>query len=344
MKKMPKRKGDKTEQIELLRGGSVVSSLTGAFGRTIKETRLTAILGYLMALDPKSFLEKFSEKSCFDDTINSISLESKEENNVDDDSCRSDIRAETIKGKKLIVEAKVGWKDPREQALKMKADWHVLLTQYMPTTRESGNVSYIRWEDIGELLYKLTKSKDRRVKYVSEDLLSYLEENNMIKSKEITEIYTCDFNVKESYSLDIFLKAHLYCETLKGKGDNHLRKLSKVLYFAPNFCGKICQDNPSIQPGISYIAKIINAERVGSWKGLQEAAKRSYGKRWDKKKESLIKRLYGQCCRDRKTKDQFFLFLKKPRHVFNPPVQKNKVKGANIRGKGYLSFEGLFSA
>jgi hypothetical protein len=39
-----------TERIDLLRAGSVVSSLAGAFGNELRETRLTAMLGYLIAL------------------------------------------------------------------------------------------------------------------------------------------------------------------------------------------------------------------------------------------------------------------------------------------------------
>jgi len=333
MKKMPKRKEDKTEQIELLRGGSVVSSLTGAFGKKVRETRLTAILGYLMALEPKPFLEKFG----FEGTASSISLESKEENNRNEENRRSDIRVETTKGKKIIIEAKVGWKNPREQALKMKADWYVLLTQHMPTRREEEKIDYIRWEDIGKLLNKLAKSTTNRMaKCISEDLLKYLEENGMIKPEKITEIYTCYFARKESYSLNIFLEAHLYCENLRG--DVHLRRLSKARYFAPNFCKNICKDNIGIQPGISYIAEIKNAEPVDSWKDLQEAAQRAYGKSWDKNKKLLIEPLYRKCCNARKKK-QFFLFLSKPLRVFNPPVPGSVKK----RGEDYLTFEKLFS-
>ena len=48
-----------TENIELLRGGAVVSSLASAFGRGQRDTRLTAILGYLVALQPDQFCSAF---------------------------------------------------------------------------------------------------------------------------------------------------------------------------------------------------------------------------------------------------------------------------------------------
>jgi len=38
------------EQIDLLQSGSVVSSLAGAFGGALRETRLTAMLGYSRSL------------------------------------------------------------------------------------------------------------------------------------------------------------------------------------------------------------------------------------------------------------------------------------------------------
>ena len=48
-----------SDEIELLRGGSVVSTLVGALGSYVRETRLTALLGYLIALEPLPFFEQF---------------------------------------------------------------------------------------------------------------------------------------------------------------------------------------------------------------------------------------------------------------------------------------------
>jgi putative transposase len=45
--------------VSLFRGGQLVSTLTGAFGQGLRETRLTALLGYLMACKPKPFLDLF---------------------------------------------------------------------------------------------------------------------------------------------------------------------------------------------------------------------------------------------------------------------------------------------
>ena len=48
------------ERIDLLRSGSVVSSFAGAFGSALRETRLTAMLGYLIALEPERFCDIFA--------------------------------------------------------------------------------------------------------------------------------------------------------------------------------------------------------------------------------------------------------------------------------------------
>jgi len=124
------------EEIELLRGGEVVTSFAGALGRSLRETRLTAMLGYLAALNPEPFVKRFS----FRGKPLSISLEARHEED------RSDILVQTTAGVG-IVEAKVDATDPFRQSLKYKADWRVLLTQWLPPAnrRELPGVKYLRW-------------------------------------------------------------------------------------------------------------------------------------------------------------------------------------------------------
>ena len=96
------------EEIELLRGGSVVSSLAGAFGSALRETRLTAMLGYLIALEPQTFCDLFG----FRGTPRSVNLESQHE------SDRSDILVETTLGLG-VIEAKVTATDPFRPSAKI---------------------------------------------------------------------------------------------------------------------------------------------------------------------------------------------------------------------------------
>jgi hypothetical protein len=104
-RKISSKDHDAHEEIELMRGGLVVSTLTGAFGQSIRESRLTALLGYLIALNPKPFLELFE----FRGIANQVSLETWHEDG------RSDIRIRTSLGVG-IVEAKIDASDPLEQS------------------------------------------------------------------------------------------------------------------------------------------------------------------------------------------------------------------------------------
>jgi len=97
---------------ELMRGGDVVSTLTGAFGQSLQETRLTAMLGYLIALNPRPFLNLFG----FRGVPQRVCLEKRH------DEGRSDILVETNIGKG-IIEAKVDATDPLVQSQRYPARW-----------------------------------------------------------------------------------------------------------------------------------------------------------------------------------------------------------------------------
>ena len=130
-----KQNGD-IEELSLYRAGSVVSSLTGAFGSQLRETRLTALLGYVMALKPEPFMKLFG----FRGTPQSISLETR--HGLD----RSDILVRTSSGTG-VVEAKATAVNPTAQAKKYDAKWRALLTPYLPSTKESKakNTRYCTW-------------------------------------------------------------------------------------------------------------------------------------------------------------------------------------------------------
>src|SRR2546425_10297348 len=91
-------------EIPLMRGGNVVSTLTGAFGQSLRETRLTAVLGYLIAINPEPFFALFG----FRGMPQSVSLE------MAHDDGRSDILIETSLGVG-VIEAKVDATDPLKQ-------------------------------------------------------------------------------------------------------------------------------------------------------------------------------------------------------------------------------------
>jgi len=315
------------DRIDLLRGGSVVSSLAGSFGSALRETRLTAMLGYVMALEPERFCDIFA----FRGRPLSVSLETRH------DSDRSDILIETTAGLG-VIEAKISATDPLRQALKYPAKWRVLLTEHAASGKQKRlrGVKYLRWRDLVELLQQLAQSRDNRARFVSRDLLCYLEEHAVIKTSKSVEIYAREINTEKTLAL--FLKAQMYgC-----KYEKH-SLLAEALYFAPHFGRRIARNHPGVQVGISYIAGIERVEVVEKWKDFLQVVREVRGKQWLNGHTSLLQPLRrGSDWRDTKRN---FLFLSKPRLVFNPPVLKEKLqKGKGFLNKRSFSFDAFFEA
>ena len=312
------------DRIELLRGGSVVSSLAGAFGSALRETRLTAMLGYVIALEPVRFCNIFG----FRGRPLSVRLETRHA------SDRSDILIETTVGWG-VIEAKVTSTDPFRQALKYPAKWRVLLTEYTASGKQKRlrAVKYLRWRDLVGPLQELTRSLDNRLRFVSRDLLSYLGEHAMTENKSV-EIYAREINSEETLAL--FLKAQMYgCDYQKGS------RLAEAPYFAPHFGQQIARNHPGVRVGISYIASIERVEVVETWEDFLQTVREVRGKQWLKGNMTLLEPLHqGWSWRDTKRN---FLFLKTPRLVFNPPVLKEKLqKGSGWLSKRFFAFDDLF--
>lgn len=317
------------ERIPLLRGEKIISTLAGAFGGSLRETRLTALLGYIIALHPEPFFLLFGFKGKPLD----VSLESSFDKN------RADILVKTSEGDG-VIEAKVNSIDPFKQSLKYGARWRVLLTQNVAHSHRNKfrNVKYLRWQDVARILIRLKTSNNAIVKFLSNDLLHYLEEHQMISpTKENVEIYAREIN--EEKTLELFLKSHLYgCFYEKGS------RLPEARYFAPHFGQSIAANYPGIQVGISYIARIETVEVVESWQDLINIVKTVRGTAWVRKHKVFLDPIHKAWAWNNKEK-RYFLFLGTPRLVFNPPIWKEYLqKGKGWLSKRFYSFDNLFEA
>jgi hypothetical protein len=325
---------DKNEEVQLLRGGSVVSSFAGAFGSSLRETRLTAILGYLIALKPKVFCDEFGITG----TVESVRVEAR--HNQD----RSDILINSTDGL-AIVEAKVDATDPFNQTEKYDAKWKVLLTQYLPTPNQKRipRVKYRRWQEIAELIKQNASEFSRgEERFVSENLINYLKEHNMITNEAI-EIYARDINDKDKddeSSADLFLKGHIYgCKYEKNSS------LSEARYFAPYFGKDVSAIHPGVHEGISYIAKIVSvqvAETGHDFMAIAREVRKSHGFRGE---PDYVKRVRDWFFYKGRTKKFSFVFLSVPRLAFNPPIKKSNLrKGKGFLGRGYFTFDQFYRA
>jgi hypothetical protein len=315
------------ESIPLLRAQSVVTSLTGAQGK-FRETRLTAVLAYLIALAPERFLSVFGFAG---DAIN-VTLEMRHEEG------RSDILVETSRGIG-VIEAKVTATDATAQARRYGAKWNVLLTQYLASTqqRRQSGFRYITWHELHEAcLERLARGPANRARFVANDLVRYLKEHGMVSSNNNDQVYAREIN--EPLTLNCFLRSRVYfCYYQKGS------RLPLMSYFAPYFGKQLARMTPGIRDGISYIAKIVHVEVVDDWHDLQEAI-REFGDLSRSRYSSDLAPLRRGWSWTGKRRS--LLFLGEPRLAFNPPILKSALMqgGRGRLGRYFYSFDDLFRA
>ncbi len=322
-----KRRPESQEPIDipLMRGGNIVSTITGAFGQSLRETRLTALLGYLVALAPEPFLDLFG----FRGVAQGVNLEMRHEDG------RSDILIETTLGIG-VIEAKVDAIDPMEQSRAYPSRWTALLTHHVPTHPFIGNTRYVSWEQLAALLKQQNRSKVPPMRILSADLLAYLEEHRMVTKRESIEIYAREIN--EPVTLDLFRKAQLYgCAYQSGS------RIAEALYFAPHFGRRIANSHPGVGVGISYVARIESVGRATTWRELRDLLLEGRGRVWWKRHKDELQALRRAWSWH--SAPRTFLLLGEPRLVFNPPVRKERLqKGRGWLSKRFFSFDELFGA
>lgn len=315
------------DPVVLYRGGAIVSSLLGAFSSSLRETRITAMLGYLISKAPEAFLKLFGARGA---QVLSVSLEHRHE--LD----RSDILMDTTAGV-VVIEAKVGAEDTRRQVLKYGARKSVVLSDRIPTLQESrdARVRHVHWKQLATVVRDLSRGSAPAVRFLCDDLIQYLEAHKMLRPRESVEVYAREIN--EVTTLKLFLKARMY-----GCQHQVSSRLGEALYFAPHFGKAIAHEYPGIEPGVSHLAKIEDVVVVETHQDLVAAIDGHRGKAWRKSHREYLDSLRSWSWRGKRYS---FLLLGEPRLVFNPPIKKGNLQG----GSGWLSkrmfsFDELFEA
>lgn len=313
--------------VTLYRNNKIISSFLSAFGNDIKETRVTAALGYLLSYTPKSFLNLFEIKN----EIINIIIEEIEENG------RVDIKIETI-NEKIDIEAKIQSIDPLKQSLKYKGIRKILLTNFIPTKeqKEKKNIKYINWQEIYYVLKNLRKNNKVEIKFLSSEIIKYLIQHNMVKTEKPTEIYLREINDVESYKL--FIRGQLYnCRFVINSN------LYKAIYFAPHFGEKLSCKYEGVENGISWIARIEELQIAENWDHMLESVKSKRKKQWVKNNGFLLD--YLKINWKNEGDRRIIFFLGEPIRAFNPPINKNNLQGGKgWLSKTFLSFDELFKA
>ncbi len=313
----------KNETVPLLRGGGLVTGFLGSFGHGLRETRLTAALGYVISVWPDALSKLFAVKAI----VHSVTLEHYHEKD------RSDILVNTNIGQ-VVIEAKVSAANPVGQTSKYDASIYVILSRYMPSKseRRKSKFRYVTWQDIADRISDCLSDIPQPGQFVCRDIVKYLEEHYMSRKEEPVEIYAREINEETSFRL--FLHGRIYFCNYKANS-----KLPEALYFAPHLGRYIAKTLPGIHLGISYIAKIEDIEITATWDDIKQAIIRHRGQAWFKKNRYLLDQVKWTKKREKRS----MLFLDEPQLVFNPPVRKeNLQKGHGWLSRHYLSFNQLF--
>lgn len=318
------------DKITLMRGRTPVMSFLGTLGSSLRETRLTAMIGYLISHYPKPWEEFLQLK----EPVSAVVVE------ADYQLDRADVLVETPT-EQIIIEAKVTPIDPKEQVNKYFGHRKYLFTNFIPPPNHfSKTVFYVSWDKFEQFLNNhVVKSTKPYIKHLAKELILYMREHQLVRSQDSVEIYARELN--DELTVSTFLKCHIYaCWLEKGGG-----KIAKALYFAPHFGQKIAREHPGVYSGISYVAKIEALETVDTWQSFLAAAKRQRGSRWLKKHRVILKQLRNAWGSWNEKNPRNFAFLATPRLAFNPPINKDLLQ----KGKGWLSrrtfsFDELFDA
>lgn len=320
---MKRSQSNQTEEIQLMRGGELVTNLLGAFGQSVKETRMTAWLGYLFAMQPEPLMSLFG----FTGNVMAVRLETRH------DEGRSDILVETSHGLG-VIEAKVGATDASAQSKRYPARWRSLLTS--AHTNNHSRIRNVHWQQLADCLDKIASKSSPAYRFLAAQFNNYLEEHHMIKEKESLEIYAREIN--EPVTLELFLKGHIYgCVYEKNN------KVKRAQYFAPHFGASIAKQQPGIFIGISYVAKVEQVFVATAWNEFRDGICEYRGKQWWNSHEELLKSLH-RSWQWNSNSHRSFLLLGEPRLAFNPPIRKEKLqKGKGWLSRRFFSFDELFA-
>lgn len=326
----------------LFRGKEIISDLFSALG-DLRETRLTAVLGYLIAEAPHIFGPLFLNRGA---RIEEVRIEASE------DSSRYDLVLQTPQ-KLVVVEAKVGYTQSPSQVkryvrrlVKNGTKKQVILylldkggerlqteIQEIKKKFPECEVRPKTWTEVSRAIERSCESKKfqkiyPRAEIFARELIKHLRGNQMTPS-QVKEIYIRQLSGK---SLELFFKYHLYkCQAKFAK------TALQHIYFSPLFTAKAPKefDNRSMLPiekGLSYIARIKEGRIVKRNQVVEYLKSAGYPNPKSAGKEVLSQT---------KKKEFLLLVLGQPHQLFQTPLSSRKLDVKGMLSQKSMTLENL---
>lgn len=331
--------------ISLVRGRTRANNLFSALG-SLKETRLTAALGFLIARAPSAFAALFLDRQS---TINEIHIEEAEESN------RYDLLIRTSR-KLVVVEAKVGYLQAPAQVIqyirnlrRSNPDRDMTLylldrgsdplqteLKYLKRQFPRCRVRQKTWDEVARViekgcqLKKIQKDHPEAV-MVGRELVHHLREEHMAQSLS-KEVYIRQLS---GPSLELFFRFHIY--TCQAKFAKNALQHS---YFSPLFTSKAPKDFSSrsmipIEKGLCYVSRIEQG-RVVRRNEVAQYLKQAGHSDYKEAAKAVLKQS--------REKEPVVLILSKIYRAFETPISPSKLGVKGMLGQRTMSFEDLFAA
>lgn len=337
--------------LRLTRATQEVGSFLSVLG-SLRETRLTAVLGFLVSRFPEEFGPTLGFRPTSADEI------SVEETDAGD---RYDVLIRRSGGTH-IIEGKIGPtqqvdqllryirsvrnKTGRRPALTVVDDGSEFLQSrqrdFQKIHGQVESLHFVTWADVAKVCRSIASKRrilhsDPSGSVIAQELAKHLREHSMTTEAQ-PEIYLRD--VSDIHSVRLYFRHHIYkCQT------KYYNSAQRNLYFAPYFtrqmANAISEDNlVPIGEGISFVSRVqkvlvletkdvlafLKAEKHPDPKGAAEIIRRSH-----------------------RAREVLLLTLGEPRLMFVSPVTKGKLSRVIPFGKGAMgsrscTFDDLLAA
>lgn len=337
--------------LRLTRANEDVNSFLSVLGG-LRETRLTAILGFLVTRFPDHFGELLGFKPS---PLDQVSVEETDEGDRYDVLVRH-------RGGLHLIEGKLGATQRLDQLLRYiqnkrrKHRTKPSLTvvddgsefsqsrqrAYDPIRKQVSSLRFVRWADVANVCQNILRRKrsflqDRLGAVIAQEFLLHLQDHHMTHERH-PEIYLRDVGTRDS--VELFFRHQIYkCQASFHNSARH------NLYFAPYFTRQMAdairQTNlVPVGEGISFVSQVESVVVIDT-RDVQNYLKEV--------KHPNSKDVAQLIRKNHKEKQVLLMRLGPPRLMFTSPVTKSKLKrhggfGLGAMGSRSITFDRLLEA